>query len=291
MKLTCDLCGASLQVDAGGRSATCVNCGLTYSMERLREKLQAGKPQPSVSVPVTPAPPAAPAVYEVTDWEPVAPTPPVKEAAVPPVYATADWTPVTAAPDPARPQPFSLSPFPGRGDVTGRILQGGIGLGDTVYINGDYTHPCRVYSLNDNGNCFCAKAGETVELYLHGLSRHMRKNIQTVTGDPNPQLNAYNYPGSVWEYFQYVLQTRFPEYQIQAQVPRAGLSIPLSFLLWQNGTPRMAILLVDSNNSKGRYQAKKAARLFAPEGVGFVHFFSNYRNDLSYVIDRIRSAK
>lgn len=291
MKLTCDLCGADLRVDAGGQSASCVNCGLTYSMDRLREKLQANKPQPPVQAPVVPAPPVAPAVYDVTDWEPVSSNPPVKTPTAPPVYSTVDWAPVTAAPAAVQPQPFVLSPFPGRGDVTGRILQGGIGLGDVVYINGDYTHPCRVYSLNDNADCSCAKAGETVELYLHKISRQTRKNIQTVTGDPNPQLNAYNFPGNVREYFQYVLQTWFPEYQIQAQVPRAGLNIPVSFLLWQNGIPRLAILLIDSNDSRGRYQAQKAARLFAPEGVGFVHFFSNYRNDLSYVIGRIRGAK
>jgi len=39
MKLTCDVCGGELQMASGGQSALCVNCGITYSIDRLREKL------------------------------------------------------------------------------------------------------------------------------------------------------------------------------------------------------------------------------------------------------------
>lgn len=58
MKLTCDLCGGELQINSGGKSATCANCGLGYTMERLREKLNDNNtpvdpPQP---VPVEPEP-------------------------------------------------------------------------------------------------------------------------------------------------------------------------------------------------------------------------------------------
>ena len=41
MKLACDLCGGTLQITASGQSAVCTNCGISYSMERLREKLDA----------------------------------------------------------------------------------------------------------------------------------------------------------------------------------------------------------------------------------------------------------
>lgn len=39
MKLTCDLCGGELEMKAGGQGAICTTCGLTYSMESLKEKL------------------------------------------------------------------------------------------------------------------------------------------------------------------------------------------------------------------------------------------------------------
>ena len=39
MKLTCDICNSDLQMSADGQSAVCVNCGVAYPIERLREKL------------------------------------------------------------------------------------------------------------------------------------------------------------------------------------------------------------------------------------------------------------
>ena len=39
MKLTCDLCGSDLQMNANGQSAKCINCGLEYPKERLMEML------------------------------------------------------------------------------------------------------------------------------------------------------------------------------------------------------------------------------------------------------------
>ena len=64
MKLTCDLCGGTLQMNAGGKDASCKNCGLCYPMDVLREKLglcaAAKSPEP-----VKPAEPevVAPAVF------------------------------------------------------------------------------------------------------------------------------------------------------------------------------------------------------------------------------------
>ena len=37
MKLKCDLCGGPLQVGSGGKGASCMVCGLNYTMERLQE--------------------------------------------------------------------------------------------------------------------------------------------------------------------------------------------------------------------------------------------------------------
>ena len=37
MKLKCDLCGGPLQVTSGGKGASCMVCGLNYTMERLQE--------------------------------------------------------------------------------------------------------------------------------------------------------------------------------------------------------------------------------------------------------------
>ena len=49
MKLTCDICGGTLQMNSDGKGASCVNCGITYSVERLREKLGSQSPIPDAT--------------------------------------------------------------------------------------------------------------------------------------------------------------------------------------------------------------------------------------------------
>ena len=39
-RVGCDVCGGNLQMDAGGKTATCQFCGMQYSVERMREKIQ-----------------------------------------------------------------------------------------------------------------------------------------------------------------------------------------------------------------------------------------------------------
>ncbi|MBQ8831581.1 MAG: hypothetical protein IJ017_08280 [Oscillospiraceae bacterium] len=39
MKLTCDICGSGLQMNADNQGAACTNCGMAYSIESLRTKL------------------------------------------------------------------------------------------------------------------------------------------------------------------------------------------------------------------------------------------------------------
>ena len=52
----------------------------------------------------------------------------------------------------------------------------------------------------------------------------------------------------------------------------------------------LAVLLVNSRDGKACYQAEKAIRIFAREGIAYTHFYEDYRNDLPYVIQRIGSA-
>lgn len=55
-KIQCDICGSELVMLAGGRGAVCKNCGLEYSIERLREMLSGGG-QSSAPIVQTPAAP------------------------------------------------------------------------------------------------------------------------------------------------------------------------------------------------------------------------------------------
>lgn len=40
MRITCDICDGLLQMDAGGKTASCSVCGMIHSIERVREKIQ-----------------------------------------------------------------------------------------------------------------------------------------------------------------------------------------------------------------------------------------------------------
>ena len=73
MKLTCDICGGTLQMNSGGTGATCVNCGMTYSVDRLREKLGGPADIPDAAyAPVENSPepiPDAEIIHDVNDYE------------------------------------------------------------------------------------------------------------------------------------------------------------------------------------------------------------------------------
>ena len=264
MKITCDLCGGALQINLGGQGATCTNCGLSYTMDRLREKLTG-------ETPVRSEPPKpVDKIYDV----------PVRES-VEPQKSSFDY----------EPEQFVMeNNGSGNGDLCGRVQQGGIGRGDFVYIDGDYDHPYKVYIINDDPYMTCAKAGMPAELYLVKCPRKVWKNARMVTGDPNPVANAYNYPGTVKEYFSHLLLGTFGEYEIRGDVPKNGLDIPVNYLFCQGGKPVLAVFLLHSNDSKGRSQVRKAVRIFALEGVDCTHFYENYRNDAPYVIDRVQGA-
>jgi len=270
MKICCDLCRGTLQMNAGGQDATCLNCGMTYTMERLRRMLN--PPQDSVV-----QPPVAPAV-----------TMPVP-APVAPLGVTGGATPqnnrITV------PQ-FIMHITSAKGDkITGTVQQGGVGIGDTVFINNDYAHP---YQVQGDENGCPVKQGNTVLFMLDNVPSYIMKNARIVTGVSNPVESAYNYPSSgplaVLSYMENLLQREFADYKIENNVPCAGVSKPVTFLLSKDGRPVVAVYIIDLYNEKERYAVKKAARVLAPYGIGVTHFIETYRNDAPYVVERIRSA-
>ena len=137
MKLTCDLCDGSLQMNNDGQGAVCTVCGILYPMARLKEKL---KSQPAGQ----------------TNGSETRETPaPAKEV-------------------PFVPQPFILNLTKGNGDLSGYVQQGGIGLGDNIYINGDYSRPYTIYSINDDYNVVSVKQGMNVDLFVSNCPSRLR---------------------------------------------------------------------------------------------------------------------
>lgn len=308
MKLTCDLCGGALQMNLGGQGASCTNCGLTYSMARLREMLTNKTPdkpeRPEPPKPVPPKPVETDIIYDVVDYQVI--SQPVRETIQSDIPAKAPEThtlnpgdaPITKDASHASPVPqfdFDLQQFIMRnngcsnGGLSGWVQQGGIGLGDPIYLDGDYAHPYRVSFINNGATC--VKAGMQAELFLENSpKRKILNNTRMVSGDPNPVANAYNYPGTVGEYFTSLLRSEFSQYEIRTEVPCNGLEIPISFLFYQGGKPVTAVFLIHSRDKRAYRQVERAAQILAPEGISCTYLYENYRNDMPYVIRRVRGA-
>jgi hypothetical protein len=272
MKLTCDLCGGALQMNAGAQDASCKNCGMCYPLEMLRERLKAGNAplQNTIKDPHTP-------IFSDTPARQIIDTPIVQQTSAP-------------QPKPAAEQFIMPVESLFAACLTGTVQQGTIGIGERVYINGDYSTPYRLRRFGDDAATTHASAGEYARLYLVPNRKDAMKQARTITGDPTPTENAYRFSGSVESYFADLLQKHFREYTLQQQVQWPGLKVPVSFMLMDGNRPVAAIFVFDSHDSRSRYQAQKAAKLFADAGIGCTHFFREYRNDAAYVTDRIRAA-
>jgi hypothetical protein len=174
--------------------------------------------------------------------------------------------------------------------LAGDVKQGCIGVGERVYINGDYSKPYTLRRFGNDPDATHASAGEYARLYPVPHHKDVMKQARVITGDPNPTSNAYRYSGSVEGYFTDLLQKNFGEYTLEKQVDCPGLKIPVTFMLMKNGRPLVAIFVFDSKDSHSRYQAQKAQKIFEEAHIGYTHFYKDYRNDMPYVIDRIRAA-
>lgn len=265
--------GKALRVPNVVLATRWIDCGKKLGGNIIQQK----NPAP---VPPTPAPPT-----------PVPPTPEPEDEIV---FDVTEWTVVPPAPVPEPAFDFVPKQFmmeiggKGSGDLCGWVRQGGIGLGDPVYINGDYSHPYTVYSVGKHSDRVSAKQGEAAELFLTVCPKKILRNARMVTGAPDPVANAYNYPGTVREYFAGLLRSSFPQYEIRENVADSQLNIPVNFMFYLSGRPVAAVFLIDRDDSTVRYQVKKAARLFALDGISCTHFFDSYRNDMPYVIQRVQ---
>ena len=283
MKLTCDLCGGSLQMNAGGQEASCKNCGLCYSLDTLREKLRSGsapqnKPVETPQISTVPTPVATP-IKE----QPVAEEPQLK-----PIVSVTQEPQLKPVAAPAAEQFVMPVECLFAACLAGTVQQGCIGVGETVYIDGDYSKPYRMYRFGNDPEATHVSAGQYTRLFLVPNRRDLLKNARVVTGALNPTENAYRFNGSVEGYFEDLLRKNFAEYTLKKQMEWPGLKIPVTFMLMKNYRPVLALFIFDSHDAKSRYQAEKAQEILGSAFIRCTHFYKDYRNDEPYVVDRIR---
>ena len=180
----------------------------------------------------------------------------------------------------------------GTGDraFVGYVQQGGVGLGDKVYFDSDYSRPYTVCSVNNYNDC-CAKAGTRAIIELaEKVPFGMFRQVQTICGTPTPIINSYNYGGTVQQFFDFLLVNAFPQYEIYADVEHSELKKPINYLFCKNGKPVLAVFLGNSKKRSSLSVPYKASRIFQSDGIRCTKFFDDYRNDTPYVIKRVNEA-
>lgn len=131
-----------------------------------------------------------------------------------------------------------------------------------------------------------------------------------------PAVDLYSFRGTPKEYFSRLLSGCFPEYEVRNNVDPASIAMvsgtawicrcgvrnyskfcaecgnpqpnpyyPISFLMYRNGVPVLAILLCDKNRANVRRTSQACQSIGLPCQCYYAHF----RNKASYVTDRIRT--
>lgn len=131
-----------------------------------------------------------------------------------------------------------------------------------------------------------------------------------------PAVDLYSFRGTPKEYFSRILSGCFPDYEVRQNIepaaittvssvawtcrcgvrnyskfctecgkPQPELYYPITFLMYRNSTPVLAILLCDKNRANVRRTIQACQSIGLPCQCYYTHF----RNKASYVTDRIRT--
>ncbi|MBE5954992.1 MAG: hypothetical protein E7253_00910 [Lachnospiraceae bacterium] len=289
MKLSCEICGGTLEMKSGGRGAECTICGLNYSLDYLKEMVQRGERDISI---------------EKVDKKEIKEHNEIRKDFFDRQerhdMISVSGIPVTAVglPKLVDPPQFLMQVemrtekklFRTQEYFFGNVIQGGLGNGDKFFVN-DMEWEEEVYSggfFSDYEDCVKAGAYGRIDSVFTDSFKALR--AFKITGERNPKINAYNYRGTVEEYFAAVMLKEFPEYSLYKEVQEEDGRVEADYMLFRNNKPVVAVYLVDSHDNSRTRAVKRAIKAYAEEGIGGVHFFSDYRNDLDYVKERIADA-
>lgn len=165
---------------------------------------------------------------------------------------------------------------------------------------------------------------------LFGLFRSKKTPVQKhvyemTAGVVNTGVDVYSFPGTPEEYFAQTLTRYFPGYEIRRNVDFAQIYDPtgavrtaartpgsafrtefhrsvandmlrgsyprLTFVLYQNGQPELAILLGPKcayDDADLRLAVNRMGLALRQKNIAFQRYYEEFRNDVAYVYERIR---
>ena len=146
-----------------------------------------------------------------------------------------------------------------------------------------------------------------------------KRFVEMTAGVYNTGVDVYSFPGTADEYFAQVLTRNFPGYEIRRNVSFAELYDPtgafrssavfptqfhktinhemrrnrhpkLSFVIYQNGQPELAILLSNKAEYKDadlQLVVDHMGLALRQKNIAFQRYYREFRNDEAYVRQRI----
>lgn len=94
--------------------------------------------------------------------------------------------------------------------------------------------------------------------------------------------------------FDVIISRNFADCEVRRNVPAAELKpgchpacTPIQFLFFKNSEPVLAVVLVRTNNYRGR-NVVATKDICAEKGIKYIRFYHEYENEESYVVNRIK---
>lgn len=142
---------------------------------------------------------------------------------------------------------------------------------------------------------FLKKVQKAVETVSNATERVQKSSrIPAVNEAPvpagAPAADGYSFQGTVDDYFAQLISASFPQLRVFPNAQIAGpKDIPVSFLLYQNGQPKLAVILCGSQEYRSR-RVQNTVDACAARNIPVQRYYRQFRNKASYVVNRIQSA-
>ena len=105
-----------------------------------------------------------------------------------------------------------------------------------------------------------------------------------------PVTDGYSFHGSVDDYIAQLIAARFPQLRVFRNQQLAGnQNVPVSFLLYQDGEPKLAVILCGSQEYRTR-RVQNTVDACIARNIPVQRYYRDFRNKASYVVNRIQSA-
>lgn len=139
-------------------------------------------------------------------------------------------------------------------------------------------------------------AKDKVEQFVRSASEERMTSASPATEESSGKVTLYDHDGSAEEYFLNLLSDSLPGCTLEENVSSArlfsspsGVQAPRNILISRMGQPALLVLLLPKNG----YRCKAVTEFKKKcdgAGIRYLQFFLEFRNEATYVVNRIRQA-